>query len=97
MEIINFETLENYGVFDVFSSVRFAPSHKNFQPWRFVLKGSVVEAYMVKSDEDTRSLIDMGVILFYMEEMLKTIDIEKKWTIDLKDAGKYYYIGSFTL
>ena len=45
---------------------------------------------MVKSDEDNRSLIDM-------EEMLKTIGINKKWTIDLKDAGKYYYIGSFTL
>ena len=94
---ISIETLENYGVFDVFSSVRYAPSHKNFQPWRFVLKGSEVDAYMVKSDEDNRSLIDMGVILFYMEEMLKTIGINKKWTIDLKDADKYYYIGSFTL
>ncbi|WP_288961924.1 nitroreductase family protein, partial [uncultured Peptoniphilus sp.] len=94
---ISIETLENYGVFDVFSSVRYAPSHKNFQPWRFVLKGSEVHAYMVKSDEDSRSLIDMGVILFYMEEMLKTMGIEKKWTIDLKDDGKYYYIGSFTL
>lgn len=94
---ISIETLENYGVFDVFSSVRYAPSHKNFQPWRFVLKGAEVDAYMVKSDEDSRSLIDMGVILFYMEEMLKTIGINKKWTIDLKDAGKYYYIGSFTL
>ena len=94
---ISIETLENYGVFDVFSSVRYAPSHKNFQPWRFVLKGAEVDAYMVKSDEDNRSLIDMGVILFYMEEMLKTIGINKKWTIDLKDADKYYYIGSFTL
>ena len=94
---ISIETLENYGVFDVFSSVRYAPSHKNFQPWRFVLKGAEVDAYMVKSDEDSRSLIDMGVILFYMEEMLKTIGINKKWTIDLKDTGKYYYIGSFTL
>ena len=94
---ISIETLENYGVFDVFSSVRYAPSHKNFQPWRFVLKGAEVDAYMVKSDEDNRSLIDMGVILFYMEEMLKTIGINKKWTIDLKDEGKYYYIGSFTL
>lgn len=94
---ISIETLENYGVFDVFSSVRYAPSHKNFQPWRFVLKGTKVEAYMVKSEEDNRSLIDMGVILFYMEEMLKTIGINKKWTIDLKDAGNYYYIGSYTI
>lgn len=96
-QAISIETLENYGLFDVFSSVRYAPSHKNFQPWRFVLKGSNVEAYMVKSEEDNRSFIDMGVVLFYMEEMLKTIGINKKWTIDLKDAGKYYYIGSFTL
>lgn len=94
---ISIETLENYGVFDVFSSVRYAPSHKNFQPWRFVLKGTKVESYMVKSEEDNRSLIDMGVILFYMEEMLKTIGINKKWTIDLKDASNYYYIGSYTI
>lgn len=96
-QAISIETLENYDLFDVFSSVRYAPSHKNFQPWRFVLKGTDVEAYMLKSDEDNRSLIDMGVVLFYMEEMLKTIGINKKWTIDLKDAGKYYYIGYFTI
>ncbi len=96
-QAISIETLENYGLFDVFSSVRYAPSHKNFQPWRFVLKGTDVEAYMLKSAEDNRSLIDMGVVLFYMEEMLKTIGINKKWTIDLKDAGKYYYIGYFTI
>ena len=88
MEINNFKTLENYGVFDVFSSVRYAPSHKNFQPLRFVLKGSVVEAYMLKSDEDSRSLIDMGVLLVYREEMLKTMGIEKNWTKDLKYEGK---------
>ena len=96
-QAISIETLENYGLFDVFSSVRYAPSHKNFQPWRFVLKGTDVEAYMLKSAEDNRSLIDMGVVLFYMEEMLKTVGINKKWTIDLKDAGKYYYIGYFTI
>ena len=96
-QAISIETLENYGLFDVFSSVRYAPSHKNFQPWRFVLKGTDVETYMLKSDEDNRSLIDMGVVLFYMEEMLKTVGINKKWTIDLKDAGKYYYIGYFTI
>lgn len=94
---ISIETLENYGIFDVFSSARYAPSHMNFQPWRFVLNGSKIEAYMVKSEDDNRSFVDMGVILFYIEEMLKSIGTEKKWTIDLKDAGKHYYIGEISL
>jgi len=94
---VSIETLENYGIFDVFSSIRFAPSHMNFQPWRFVLNGSKIEAYMVKSEEDNRSLIDMGVVLFYVEEMLKSIGIDKKWTIDIKNDGKYYYIGEISL
>lgn len=95
---ISGEFLEQRGLFDIFSSIRYAPSHKNFQPWRFMIKDESVYAYMVKKDgEDKASLIDMGIILFYFEEMAKTIGINHKWTIDLKDDEKYLQVGYFKL
>lgn len=97
-EPITAEFLENRGLFDLFSSIRYAPSHKNFQPWRFMIKDESVYAYMVKKDgEDKASLIDMGIILFYFEEMAKTIGINHKWNIELEDKGEYLQVGNFKL
>lgn len=97
-EPITAEFLENRGLFDLFSSIRYAPSHKNFQPWRFMIKDESVYAYMVKKDgEDIASLIDMGIILFYFEEMAKTIGISHKWNIELEDKGEYLQVGNFKL
>lgn len=94
---ISIEELENYGIFDVFSSVRYAPSHKNLQPWRFVLEAHTVKAFMVKTVEDSRSFVDMGVVLFYVQEMMKSININNKWEVEIKEDGDYYYIGSFNI
>ncbi|MDO5715941.1 MAG: nitroreductase family protein [Tissierellia bacterium] len=94
---IDLEMLENYGLMEVFSSIRYAPSHKNFQPWRFVLENAGVTAYMVKSDEDRRSLVDMGVMLFYFEAMMKTLSHPGKWEISLEDQGDLKKIGYFKL
>lgn len=96
-EIISIEELENYGLFDVFSSIRYAPSHKNFQPWRFVLKDNIISAYMQKSDEDKRSLVDMGVIAFYLKEMCSDSGIKGEWTFNLEDAQEYYKTGKFNI
>lgn len=90
------EELENTGLLEIFSSVRYAPSHKNFQPWRFVLKDHHVYVYMQKSDEDSRSLVDIGVVMFYFEEMAKTIGRYGEWTILLND-GEYLEVASFEM
>lgn len=94
---IDAEELENRGLFEVFSSVRYAPSHKNFQPWRFVINNSNIDLYMLRSDEDSRSLVDMGVVMFYFEEMAKTIGVAGKWNVNLKEAEDYLFIGSFVI
>lgn len=94
---VDMEDLENFGLVEVFSSIRFAPSHKNMQPWRFVLKDSCVDAYMTKSEEDSRSLVDMGVALFYFEEMFKTVGHYGKWDISLNDCGKFLKVGTFKM
>ena len=73
--------LENYGLFDVFSSIRFAPSHVNAQPWRFLLKDDGnIDLYMDKSKGE-KSYVDIGVVMFYYEAMLKSTGTEKTWTL----------------
>lgn len=95
----NPETLDQLGLFDVFSSVRYAPSHKNTQPWRFVLEESQVKLYMVTGQEDNRSLVDCGVMMFYFQEMMKTLGSQKEWVMEdqFVQEGNCLYLGSYSL
>ena len=93
------DVLDQLGLFDVFSSVRYAPSHKNAQPWRFVVEDNQVKLYMVMGKEDSRSLVDCGVMMFYFQEMMKTLGIKKDWEMVEKPEvkGNYLYLGSYSL
>lgn len=95
--MIDVETLENRGLLDIFSTIIYAPSHKNLQPWRFVINDSTVTAYMVKSDEDLRSLVDMGVVMFYFEALAKDKGISSKWALDIHEEGNYLKVAEFKL
>lgn len=75
------DELENLGLFDLFSSIRFAPSHRNSQPWVFVIKDSEVYIYTINNREVKRNLVDLGVIMYYFEEMLKEFGASNKWEI----------------
>lgn len=81
------EELEQLGLMDLFSSVRFAPSHMNSQPWRFLLNDAKVTLYMLRSDWDHRSLVDIGVIMHYVEEMLASMGNTAKWEL-IDEADK---------
>ena len=71
----------NYGLFDLFSSIRFAPSHINAQPWRFLLKDDgTVTLYMDKS-KGVKSYVDIGVVMYYFEAMLESTGTHKTWTL----------------
>ncbi|MDY6043985.1 MAG: nitroreductase family protein [Peptoniphilus sp.] len=73
--------LENYGLFDLFSSIRFAPSHVNAQPWRFLLKDDgTVTLYMDKSKGE-KSYVDIGVVMYYYEAMLANTGTQKRWEL----------------
>lgn len=100
-EIIGYPELENRGLDDLFYYVRFAPSTRNSQPWRFVLEKDRVLLYL-SYIYDKVNFMDAGIISYYFEELAKTIGIEGKWelikTEDIfyKDK-KYKLIGEFKL
>lgn len=98
---IDMELLDNRSIDDLFYYVRFAPSSRNSQPWRFLLKDNRVKLLMAYCSEDDLSLIDAGVMMYYFEEMAKSIGISHKWRlIDGMCEGKlanYKYIAEIDI
>lgn len=99
---ISVDELESRGLDDLFYYIRFAPSSHNRQPWRFVLKDNRVILLIAYSDEEKLSLADAGIIMYYFENLARSIGIDNKW--DLIDGVnyegdkyKYRYIGEFGL
>ena len=78
---IDSNTLEAIGLNDLFYYLRFAPSSKNLQPWRFVMKDTAIELFIVYEKWDRYLLMDAGVIMYYFEELVKTLGIKNKWQL----------------
>lgn len=91
------EELEQYGLFNIISTIRFAPNYMNLQPWRFLIKGSEVELYMAEKYDMTKTLVDCGVIMYYFEELLKDMGRVSKWEISLEEAHNMKKIASFRI
>ncbi|NMA86577.1 MAG: nitroreductase [Tissierellia bacterium] len=93
--------LENRGLDDLFYYVRFAPSSLNSQPWRFILEKDKV-VLLLSYENGEVNLMDAGIIMYYFEELSKTIGINNKWELSkAKDIEyenkKYKFIGEFKL
>lgn len=65
------EFLENRGLADIFFYVRFAPSIKNRQPWRFIVTDDKVHLLVKCEDKDNPPLIDAGIIMYYLEKLFE--------------------------
>ncbi len=98
---IDMNVLDERSIDDLFYYVRFAPSSRNSQPWRFLLKNNKVILLMSYCDEKDLSLIDAGVMMYYFEEMAKSIGINHNWKlIDGEETGKdakYKYIAEYEI
>lgn len=79
--------LESMGLKDLFYYLRFAPSNKNLQPWRFILRDTTVELLLAYEEWDRYLLLDAGIIMYYFEELVKTLGVKNKW--QLIDGGIY--------
>ncbi|MDO5301909.1 MAG: nitroreductase family protein [Tissierellia bacterium] len=92
------DLLEQRGLFEVFSSVRFAPSFKNDQPWRFILRDDHVELYMVPGNDLESNRTDIGVMMCYFELLMHLEGFRGKWTLEPKAPEQgWSFIGTFPL
>lgn len=91
---IDTDKLENMGLMDLFYYIRFAPSTKNLQPWRFILKDTTVELLLAYEEWNRHLFVDAGVIMYYFEEMTKSLGISNKWQLldgNIYEGEKYKY------
>ncbi len=73
--------LENRGLLDIFHYVRYAPSMLNLQPWRFLIEGNTIKLLLAYKNWDSSLLVDAGIIMYYFEELVKTLGIINKWEL----------------
>ncbi|HYF74943.1 MAG TPA: nitroreductase family protein [Candidatus Nitrosocosmicus sp.] len=73
-----YEELERRGVADIFFYVRNAPSYKNLQPCRLILKDGEAEL-AVLNPENEENYIDAGIMMYTLEGLAKDIGIPSKW------------------
>jgi len=77
-EEITYEELESRGLADLFQYVRNAPSYKNKQPCRFILKDGET-CLAIKNPNNKENITDAGIMLFTVEGMAKDTGIPVKW------------------
>ncbi len=98
---IDIDYLEDRGLADVFFYLRFAPSIKNLQPWRFILTGDKVHLLVKFQEGDTPPLIDAGIAMYYFEKLMELQGTKNKWRLldgflHEGDAS-YKYIAEYQL
>ena len=88
------EELEQRGLNVIFDYAKFAPSAYNSQPWRFLIEDDKLSIY-IKNYKDEVNLIDAGIIMYYVDELGKSISSNSKWDIKpVIDGSEYTYIAT---
>lgn len=93
------EKLNQLNMLDLFNTLRYTPSYKNKQPWKFRIGDGEIFVY-VKNDEDLdHSLTDVGIIMYYFQEMAASMGIKNNWEIaeDLDLGADYIKLGKFKI
>lgn len=95
------ETLEERGLGDIFYYLRFAPSIKNRQPWRFIVTDDKIHL-LVKYDENQNPpLIDAGIAMYYFEALAYLQGTKQKWSLldgfVHEGDSNYKYIAEYQL
>lgn len=73
-----YEELESRGMEDIFFYVRNAPSYKNLQPCRLILKDGETELAILHP-QDEGSYTDAGIMMYTLEGLAKDLGIPGKW------------------
>lgn len=94
------ELLEVRGLGDIFFYLRFAPSIRNLQPWRFIVTDDKI--HLVVEYEETPPLIDAGIAMYYFEALAYLQGTKNKWSlldgfIHEGKVSNYKYIAEYQL
>lgn len=73
-----YEELETRGLTDIFFYVRNAPSYKNLQPCRLILKDGETELAVI-NPESEGSYTDAGIMMYTLEGLAKDLGIPAEW------------------
>lgn len=73
-----YEELETRGMADIFFYVRNAPSYKNIQPCRFILKNGEADLAILSPD-NKENYVDAGIMMYTFEGLAKESGIPIKW------------------
>lgn len=97
----NMIDLEERGLADIFFYLRFAPSIKNLQPWRFILSDDKVHLLVKYEDGQNPPLIDAGIVMYYFEALANLQGVNNKWSLldglIHKEDNTFRYIAEFQL
>lgn len=93
------DKLKDLNMLDLFSVLRYSPSYKNNQPWRFVVKDTEVLAFVENNDDLKHSLTDVGICMYYFQMLVKSMGIRNNWEIvsELVPEGEYIKLGRFKI
>ncbi len=87
---VDYEELERRGVAEVFSYVRNAPSYKNIQPCRFILKDGEADLAIL-NPQNKENYVDAGIMMFTVEGLVKDLGIPGKWSFVKEETDNKEY------
>lgn len=86
---IDLSELEHDGLLDIFYYIRFAPSTKNLQPWRFLVDDNHVLLYAKYDEWNNGIYVDLGIVMYYFEVLGKSQGIKNKWELLEEEEIEY--------
>ena len=82
--------LESRGVADIFYYVRNAPSYKNIQPCRLILKDGDAELAIL-NPENKENYIDAGIMMYTLEGLANDVGISCVWNFVKEESSDKEY------
>lgn len=89
--------LKDLNMLELFSALKYAPSNKNLQPWRFVLDKGKLSLYLIKGEDIVSTLTDGGIIMYYFQRLVENMGLKNPWLVDIKDLGDKWLVGTYQL
>ena len=97
------EITSNQKLMQIFDATRWAPSWRNEQPWRFILRDREILVYKLrKQDREGKDYnrLDCGIAMSHLHFASKELGINGQWelgTFDVPGAPEAEMIGKYVL